>query len=289
MTDTPPAWERSASFGPFVSSFAGAGPVVLLVHGVGVGPLVFDELAGAVAVAGFTAEVVHRPAYGLAGAQPWCAPADQVGWLADRIAAPEPAGGAPVAGAPVAGVVGVGGGATLALLVAVRLAERGASVPVVAHEPLLGPLAPALHHRTRRAVSALGPAGRPPRAVATTGYVRRLVGEATWARLPAAERDAVAGRSGLIADEARGFAGLAPTATDLARLRGSAGLTTTYGATSGGERRSAASVLSSLSRARVEVVPGAGHLAQVDAPAAFASTALTALAAGAGPALGAAS
>lgn len=285
MNDTPPAWERSASYGPFVSSFAGAGPVVLLVHGVGVGPSAFDELAGAVAAAGYTAEVVHRPGYGLAGAQPWCAPADQVGWLADRVATPE----ARVTGAPVAGVVGVSGGATLALLVAVRLAERGTSVPVVAHEPLLGPLAPALHHRTRRAVSALGPAGRSPRAAATTGFVRRLVGEATWARLPAAERDAVAGRSALIADEARGFAGLAPTATDLARLRGSAGLTTTYGATSGGERRSAASVLSSLSRARVEVVPGAGHLAQVDAPAAFASTALTALAARTGPALGAAS
>jgi pimeloyl-ACP methyl ester carboxylesterase len=271
----------------------GSGPAVVLVHGVGVGPAAFAALADEMAAAGHRAVVVHRPGYGLAtGAAP--APvADQVAALVALVDALDagPDGGQDGPGSAtdgVAGVVGVSGGATLTLLLALHLASAGGDVvPVVAHEPLLGPLAPALHHRVRRAVSALGAAGRTARPVATTGFVRRLAGEATWARLPVSERDAVAERCDLVADEARAFAEVAPSAAALARLRPVAGVTTTVGATSGPERRSAATVLASLARVRVESVPDAGHLAHVDAPAAFAAVVLAAL--GAGPALGTAS
>ncbi len=272
---------------PTVEQF-GTGPAVVLVHGVGVGPDTFAALADAVVAGGHRAVVVHRPGYGLASAPAAVSLADQVTALAALVDALTSGADADGARGGVAGVIGVSGGATLALLLALRLAAEGVGVvPIVAHEPLLGPLAPALHHRVRRAVSALGAAGRPVRPAATTGFVRRLAGEATWARLPASERDAVTERSALVAEEARAFAEVAPTATDLARLRPVTGVTTTVGAASGPERRSAATVLASLARVPVASVPGAGHLPQVDAPAAFAAVALAAL--GASPALGAAS
>jgi pimeloyl-ACP methyl ester carboxylesterase len=262
---------------------AGDGPAIVLVHGVGVGPAVFAPLAELLAAAGYRAVVVHRPGYGDAAGQAPLSLPDQVDLLADLLdglSSPRTPG--------AAGVVGVSGGATLALLLASRVAGSGLTpVPVVAHEPLLGPLAAALHHRVRRAVSALGAPGQPVRPVATTGFVRRLVGEASWGRLPAAERASVADRPDLVAAEARAFAELAPTGSELARLRPTSPLVTTVGALSGPERRSAATVLSSLTRARVETVPGAGHLAHVDAPEAFAAVALAAL--GAGHRLGAAS
>ena len=143
---------------------------------------------------------------------------------------------------------------------------------MVAHEPLLGPLAPALHHRVRRAVSALGAAGRRVRPVATTGFVRRLVGEATWARLPAPERDAVAERSA--AGRRRG-PGLRRGGPDRRRPRAGCGPSPwspprsapPAGPSGGGGRR----CWRRWPGRRVAAVPGAGHLAQVDAPAAFAA------------------
>ena len=198
---------------PAIEQF-GTGPAVVLVHGVGVGPDTFAALADAVVAGGHQAVVVHRPGYGLASAPAAVSLADQVTALAALVDALTSGSDAGDARGGVAGVIGVSGGATLALLLALRLAAEGVGVvPIVAHEPLLGPLAPALHHRVRRAVSALGAAGRPVRPVATTGFVRRLAGEATWARLPASERDAVAERSALVADEARAFAEVAPTAS----------------------------------------------------------------------------
>jgi pimeloyl-ACP methyl ester carboxylesterase len=272
VAGTPAGPGATASPGPagLFTSAVGEGPAVLLLHGVGIGPASFAPLASLVAGAGFRAVVVHRPGYGAAAAQGFLPPLDQVGLLASLVGDHSED--------PLAGVVGVSGGATLALLLAARLAATDDMlVPVVAHEPLLGPLAAALHHRVRRAVSALGPAGRPAPPIATTGFVRRLAGEATWGRLPASERAEVDANSALIAAEARAFADLALTGADLARLRPSSPLVTTVGSSSGGERRSAATVLASLARARALTVPDAGHLAHVDAPAAFAAVALAAL------------
>jgi pimeloyl-ACP methyl ester carboxylesterase len=254
------------SAAPLAEDAVGEGPEVLLVHGVGVGPAPLGPVALGLAGAGYRAVVVHRPGYGRASDRPLTTLADQVDGLAGRAASPG-----------VAGVVGVSGGATLALLLAMR--PGGGHLAVVAHEPLLGPLAPALHHRVRRAVSTLGRTAASE--AAATAFVRRLVGEATWSRLPAQDLDDVAARAGPITAEALAFAEVAATPDDLSGLRRHGRLTTTVGATSGAERRSAAEVLRSLAGARVAEVPGAGHLAHVDAPDAFTAAVVTALAAGA--------
>jgi 3-oxoadipate enol-lactonase len=252
------------SAAPLAEDAVGEGPEVLLVHGVGVGPAPLSGVARGLADAGYRAVVVHRPGYGRASDQPLTTLADQVAGLAERAASPG-----------VAGVVGVSGGATLALLLAMRLGG-GATPAVVAHEPLLGPLAPALHHRVRRATSTLGRTAASE--AAATAFVRRLVGEATWSRLPAQDIDDVSARAERVTAEALAFAEVAATPDDLSGLRRHGRLTTTVGATSGAERRSAAEVLRSLAGARVAEVPGAGHLAHVDAPDAFTAVVAAALA-----------
>ena len=242
----------------------GDGPVVIVVHGVGVGPSAFGPLAGRLTRAGYRVALVHRPGYGLATGDPFTTLADQVDDLVgvvDRLGR----------SAPGVALVGVSGGATLALLVAVERARAGApAVPVVAHEPLVGPLAPALHRRVARSVADLGHgAGR---------FVRQLVGDATWSLLDDAARATVIHRPALVADEARAFARLSPTPDDLTAVRRAGQLVTTVGDRSGPERHLAAGVLASLAGARVAVVGGAGHLAHVEAPDAFAATVVAALA-----------
>jgi pimeloyl-ACP methyl ester carboxylesterase len=233
-----------------------AATAVVLVHGVGAGPASLAPLADRLVAAGMRPVVVHRAGYGRAADRPPAPIGVQVDGLAGLCTGVRPAA-----------VVGVSGGATLALLLAVRLAG---AVPVVAHEPLVGPLAPALHERVARAVAGFGD---PPTPCEAVRFVRRLVGAATWDALPAAERRFVADHPSLIATEARRFADVAPAAADLAAV---APFVTTVGAASGPERRAAAGVLARLSGARVETVPGAAHLAHVDAPDAFAATVLAA-------------
>jgi alpha-beta hydrolase superfamily lysophospholipase len=261
-----------------VTTCVGTGAAVVLVHGIGIGPATFEPVADRLAAAGYRAVIVHRPGYGDAagqGPRPAAAQLDLLWGLLGGGACRRPAA-----------LVGVGAGATLALLLAVRLSAAAAAsdvdghaaapFPVVAHEPLLGPVAPAAHHRMRRAVSALGRPGGTPSPVATTGFVRRRAGDAAWARLPEDERAAVVARAALVTAEARAFVELAPSAADLARLRPWP-VVATVGAASGQEPRAAAAVLSSLTRARVEALPGAAHLPQVDAPGALADVALRAL------------
>lgn len=139
---------------------------------------------------------------------------------------------------------------------------------IVAHEPLVGPLAPDLHRRVTRAVGEL--------ALGTGRFVRHLVGEATWAQLDPEARATTVRRPDLVDAEARAFAAVAPTPGDLAAVRLAGGLVTSVGEGSGPERHRAAAALARLSGCRVEVVAGAGHLAHVDAPDAFADAVLAA-------------
>ena len=258
---------------------AGLGPAVVLVHGVGVGPEAFGPLAELLVAAGHAVVTVHRPGYGRSPARPAVSLDDQADDLVavlDHLR--EADGDGPAA------LVGVSGGATLALLAAARLAHRptpaglAAPVPVVAHEPLVGPLAPSLHRRVARAVADLASAegGVPDVGERAVRFVRHLVGEATWSGLDPRVRAAVAERADLVVAEALAFAGVAPTRADLDAVRRHGRLTTTVGVRSGRERWLAASTLASLAGAHVEGVPLAGHLAHVDAPPSFARLVLAA-------------
>jgi len=242
---------------------APAGPPVLLVHGVGVGPTAFEPVAERLAGAGHRVGVVHRPGYGLAAGHLFTPLATQVAALSRLVDS--------LSAGPGVVLVGVSGGATLALLAAIARARTpvaGGAVTVVCHEPLVGPLAPDLHRRVTRAVGEL--------ALGTGRFVRHLVGEATWAQLDANARATTVRRPDLVAAEARAFARVAPTPGDLAAVRLDGGLVTTVGEHSGPERHRVAAVLARLSGSRVEVVTGAGHLAQVDAPDAFVAAILAA-------------
>lgn len=240
----------------------GPGPdVVVLLHGVGVGGPAFAPIATALAATA-TVVVPDRRGYGdRADATPATGLDDQVDDLAAVVASLRAAHGRPPA------LVGVSGGATLALALALRVAASGDDPlgPTVVHEPLLGPLAPRLHAAVvdtyERTVAV------DPQLAAT--YVAGLVGPATWAALEPAERDAVPGRTATIAAEIPHFLGFAPTADALAGLRRHP-LWSSVGERSPAGRREAHDVLVALAGATALEVPDAGHLPQVDAPAAFA-------------------
>ena len=238
---------------PVVRSDQGQGPVVVLVHGVGVGPESFSALEEA--LPGFRVVTVERPAGAGGTALPLTVQADQV---ATALAAADAAG---------ATLVGVSGGATLGLVLAVRhpwLAPR-----MVLHEPLVGELAPTLAARFQDAAAhaARGDAE-------AMDVVRAVMGDHTWAHLgPLARTRSIAAASrwrGEIAE----FAGYAPTIGELQEAS-LVQMLITVGSTSGPERMEAARVLSRFAAAEVAVVPGAGNLAQVDAPGAFARTILS--------------
>ena len=244
--------------GPLLADVVGGGPPVVLVHGVGLGPETFgdlaDDLAGAATVA-----TVHRPGYGALGdpGRPPVPLADQVDALAGLV---EDLGQGPAV------LVGVSGGATLGLLVALH--HPTALRAAVLHEPLVGPLAPALHERLAARTAELAADGSP---AGVDRFVAGLVGPATWARLPAPWRDGVRRAGTAIRREVPAFARLAPARHDLEARRGHAPLlVTTVGGSSGTARRQAAGVLVDLAGARAHTLAGVGHLAQVEAPAVLA-------------------
>ena len=138
------------------------------------------------------------------------------------------------------------------------------------HEPLLGPLVPALHARVAAAVTALSAAPDPAGAQA---FVRGLVGDASWDALPASWRQQVAARARVVVAEAQAFAAFAPSADDLGGC-----------VQRGWSPRSARAAGPPVPRPRPCFAAtrergwcrsrDAGHLAHVDAPAAFAATVL---------------
>lgn len=238
----------------------GAGPdVVLLVHGVGFGPSTMASVASLLAE-GATVVVPHRRGYGVSAglpATPGVAAqvADMVDLL-DRM------------GLDRIHVVGVSGGATIGLALAAAHPARVASA--VLHEPAAGPLGAGVWHLLQDLAETLSGITEPIHAGRL--YGRTLAGPAAWAALPVELRDEVAGLGGIIRDEVPSFAAFAPGPDELARLRGRP-IVTTLGVQSGESRRETAQALLHAAGARVVALPGCGHLAQIESPAALAEAA----------------
>lgn len=226
----------------------GHGPDIVLLHGVGLGPETFADLARLLAI-DHRVLVVERP-----GGDGWAVPLDdQAAAVAETMASRRCVG---------ATVVGVSGGATLALALGIRHADIVGSL--VLHEPLIGPLAPTLHELFA------GAARQAQRGDAEAlEVIRRLLGTSTWESLDGPARARLEAGASRARAEIPIFAGFAPTATALSNLRGRPVLVT-VGAASGPERHTAAQVLAALAGATVAVVPYAGNAAHLDAPKAFA-------------------
>jgi pimeloyl-ACP methyl ester carboxylesterase len=235
-----------------VWSDQGRGPVVVLVHGVGAGPGSFAALAAAMAT-DHRVLVVERPT-GEGGI------ALNLNEQADRlIEALEDLEG------PLDTwcLVGVSGGATLGL--AIAIAHPGRIGRFVLHEPLVGRHVPELHEQFTRsaAIAAQGDAE-------AMDVVRAVMGERSWDALGPEERAWALVRAPRWRAEIAAFAGFAPTGVDLAGAR-AAPVLTTVGAHSDRARLATAEVLERFAGASVATVPGAGNLVQVDAPHEMAS------------------
>jgi pimeloyl-ACP methyl ester carboxylesterase len=227
----------------------GSGPVVVLLHGVGAGPEAFDRL---VAELGddHRCVVVARPGGG-GGAVPLIDQADAVAAAVETVDA---AGGL---------LVGVSGGATLGLLVAQRHPNLFARH--LLHEPLVGPLAPALHARfvdaADRAARSLNDA---------MGVVRAVMGPDAWEALGPDGQQRSTIEAARWQAEVAAFAAFAPTADDLAAIAPLA-VTVSIGERSGPERREAAEVLVHHAAVELATVPGSGNAPHLDGPHALAA------------------
>lgn len=227
----------------------GHGPDIVLLHGVGLGPETFADLARLLAI-DHRVLVIERP-----GGNGWAVPIDQqAAAVAETVMSLRCAG---------ATVVGVSGGATLALALGIRYVDVVGSL--VLHEPLIGPLAPTLDERFAQAAREAQRGDAEALRV-----VQRVVGDTTWERLDPSVRARAAEGASRARAEIPVFAAFAPTTAELRVLRQRRVLVTVGGA-SAPERHVAAEILAAIAGASVAVVPDAGNAAQVDAPEAFAA------------------
>lgn len=227
----------------------GQGPVVVLLHGVGVGPASFAPMVEALAER-HRVVALERPVGRDGSAIPL---ADQADQLARTL---------PELGASGARLVGVSGGATLGLCLAIR--HPDAVGALVLHEPLVGPLAPELDQRFQAAAARAAEGDGPAMEV-----VQAVMGDATWAALDPAARTYATDRAARWRGEVAEFAAFAPDVRDLTALAGRP-LLVTVGGRSDPARWAAAEVLRRWAGAQLVEVPGAGNAVQLDAPAAFA-------------------
>lgn len=227
----------------------GRGPVVVLLHGVGAGPASFDRLASRLEDR-HRVVALERP---LGPGGEALDVTDQADLLAEELVA---------LGLSDALVVGVSGGATVGLALAIR--HPGVACGLVLHEPLLGAHAAGLHAQfeVAAALAATGTEG-------TMTVVRTVMGASTWEALAPDEQAASWTLAARWQAEIPRFAAFAPTAAELSSLRDRSVLAT-VGARSTDERRLAAAVLQNLAGVDVVEVPGAGNAVHLDAPPAFA-------------------
>ena len=224
--------------------------LLVFVHGVGLWPGLFAQIGRQFPL--LAGLCWTRPGY--AGRPP----VGDLGAQADQLAAfcDEAAGGRPVY------LVGVSGGATLGLAVALR--HPSVLEGVVTHEPLIGPLQPALHARVAEAGAALAKAPSPE---AAERFLQLLYG---YESFQAQEQDALCWARdhwGTVCSEVAAFAAFAPDEGALTDL-GPRHLTT-VGSRSAPERHDVAQVLARAG-AETRVVDGSGHHVLIDAPVAFA-------------------
>jgi pimeloyl-ACP methyl ester carboxylesterase len=160
--------------------------------------------------------------------------------------------------------VGVSGGATLVTALALEHPDRVASA--VAHEPAIGPLAPGVHALLRRLGRVVDESPDP--GAAASRVAATLAGPDTWARTGRRLRAAVAADAAATCRDVPLFREFAPSAGDLRRLR-DLPFATSRGARSPAARLRVLSVLSDLAWASAHTIPGSGHLAHLDNPAAL--------------------
>lgn len=236
----------SGSSGAMASRASGEGRTVVLCHGVAVGPDSFDRMVELL-VGDHRVVVAVRPGYD--GADDDAAEFDdQVVALSGLLAAQSLPGV----------LVGVGAGATLGLALAVGAAHAPEldGWRFLLHEPLLGPVQRDLHRAAIDEVEHLrNPTREDVRAFAAT--------------LARGSVEAVDADPGTIAADARTFTSFAPSSEALAAIP-IGRVTTSVGEDQPQARRAAADLLADLAGAGVEVVPGAAHLPQLQAPGAFA-------------------
>lgn len=228
----------------------GQGPVVVLLHGVGVGPESFARVAELLE-ADHRVVVPGRPVEPGGTALPLSEQADLLAQTLDDL------------GADGCRLVGVSGGATLGLCLAIRHPDVVASM--VLHEPLVGPLAPDLHARFQAAAAQASASD-----AAAMEVVRAVMGDPTWQALGADGRAASEALAPRWRGEVARFAAFAPSVADLEAI-GTHPVLVTVGERSGPERWAAAQVLVRCSGARATRIPAAGNAVQLDAPDAFAA------------------
>jgi pimeloyl-ACP methyl ester carboxylesterase len=245
---------------PLAYDRLGHGPTVVLLHPTGLGPAVLLPFAERLGATDHDVVVPHRRRYGRSASLEAAATlddhVDDLALLLDDLAAGD--NDRPIT------LVGVSAGATIALAFATRHPE--VDVRILAHEPLIGPLAPLLHARVSGRIDRLR--AREDRPLELSLFISELIGRPTWNALPAAWRDGVERNHDAALAEVGFYASFELGEQDLRDL-GRAGVTTSVGARSGEARHEAADVLRAHGLG-VLVLPDCGHLAPFEAPTAFA-------------------
>jgi pimeloyl-ACP methyl ester carboxylesterase len=227
-------------------------PPVVLIHGVGFGPATLAPLAAALE-RHTRVEIAVRRGYGeRAHLPPAASVAEHVEDILEML---------DEAGFERAVVAGMSGGATVALALALTCPER--VVAAVAHEPAVGSVAPELRALVRGALIRGG----------GSELVRVLAGADTWGRLSDAAVSALEARSALVESDAKAFLAFEPhlAMAPAPRAGAPSPLVCSVGERSSALRFTVAERLAARTGAPIVVVPGCGHLPQLDAPDAFAA------------------